>query len=179
MHCQPSRSSQPSASGLSRAFSRVRLRGRITAVSTQGGEATPLLYTIGTNQLRVEVTDTNRPHPVNIVERSSGALTLLFPQTGAWCGSNRRQGHRAPPPACYHARARRHRPAVRPAAAPPAMPAPPAGLPPGLATEPSRTGAAPMPGMPPMPEPPAGCHLASGRSASPRSIGHASMPVMP
>ncbi len=53
--------------------------GRIEAVIAQGSETTPLLYTVGTNQLRIEVTATNRPHPVDLVDRSSGALTLVFP----------------------------------------------------------------------------------------------------
>src|SRR5450432_1779120 len=53
--------------------------GRINATITQGNQSQPLLYTIGTNFVRVEMTATNWPNPVDIVDRSSGALTLLFP----------------------------------------------------------------------------------------------------
>ncbi|HMJ89563.1 MAG TPA: DUF4412 domain-containing protein [Candidatus Acidoferrum sp.] len=53
--------------------------GRINASITQGELRTPLLYTAGTNFLRVEMTDSNLPNPVDILERNSGALTLLFP----------------------------------------------------------------------------------------------------
>jgi len=57
----------------------VAFEGRIKAVVSLGTETTPLLYTVGTNFLRIEVTATNWPHPVDIVELNSGTLTLLFP----------------------------------------------------------------------------------------------------
>ena len=53
--------------------------GRITVVTTQGGQLSSQLYTIGTNQFRIESTDTNWPHAKNIVNLESGAVTLLFP----------------------------------------------------------------------------------------------------
>jgi hypothetical protein len=53
--------------------------GRISAMTTQGGEANELLYTVGTNFARVEMTATNWPNPVDVVDLKSGALTLLFP----------------------------------------------------------------------------------------------------
>jgi hypothetical protein len=62
-------------SGASPAF-----EGTITATLTRGGQNTPLLYTIGTNCSRVEVTATDRPYPVDILDRRSGKLTLLSPR---------------------------------------------------------------------------------------------------
>lgn len=53
--------------------------GRITAALTRGGLATRLLYTAGTNCLRVEVTGSDRPYPVDLLDLTSGELTLLFP----------------------------------------------------------------------------------------------------
>lgn len=53
--------------------------GRIRAVVTRAGDVTPVLYTAGTNFLRIEVTDSDRPNPVDIFDRASGDLLLLFP----------------------------------------------------------------------------------------------------
>ena len=53
--------------------------GRIHASLTRGGETEPWLYTSGTNSLRVEITGGARPNAVNILDRTSGELTLLFP----------------------------------------------------------------------------------------------------
>ena len=53
--------------------------GRIQAVTAQGRETNTLLYTVGTNFLRVEMTATNRPNPVDILDIKSGELTLFFP----------------------------------------------------------------------------------------------------
>jgi len=59
--------------------SALAFEGRITAALTRGGQATPLLYTAGTNCLRVEVTASDRPNPVDLLELPSGEMTLLFP----------------------------------------------------------------------------------------------------
>jgi uncharacterized protein DUF4412 len=53
--------------------------GRINAVMTQAGQTDTLLYTVDTNFLRVEITATPRPNAVDILDRNSGGLTLLFP----------------------------------------------------------------------------------------------------
>ena len=53
--------------------------GRIQATLTRGGETEARLYTVGTNFLRVELTDTNRPNPVDVLELKSGQLALVFP----------------------------------------------------------------------------------------------------
>src|ERR1022692_581855 len=60
-------------------ISTAAFEGRIHAVMTRGNETNALLYTVGTNFLRVEMTATNWPNPVDIVDRNSGAVTLLFP----------------------------------------------------------------------------------------------------
>jgi hypothetical protein len=57
----------------------VAFEGRINAVMTRGNETNALLYTVGTTSLRVEMTATNWPNPVDILDRNSGTLTLLFP----------------------------------------------------------------------------------------------------
>src|SRR6516225_126475 len=53
--------------------------GRIQTTLTRGGETEACLYTVGTNFLRVELTDTNRPNPVDVLELKSGQLTQVFP----------------------------------------------------------------------------------------------------
>lgn len=53
--------------------------GQIKATIIRGGETRTLLYTIGTNQLRVERGETDRPYPIDIVNLDSGDVTLLFP----------------------------------------------------------------------------------------------------
>jgi hypothetical protein len=53
--------------------------GRIQATVVRGDESLPLLYTIGTDTIRLEVTAHNRPHPINLVDRSSGEWILVFP----------------------------------------------------------------------------------------------------
>jgi hypothetical protein len=53
--------------------------GRISVVTARGGQSEGLLYTVGTNFLRAEMTATNWPNPVDILDRNSGELTLLFP----------------------------------------------------------------------------------------------------
>jgi len=53
--------------------------GRINATLAQGDQSLPLLFTVGTNAVRVEITDTRRPHPINIRDRHSEGLTLVFP----------------------------------------------------------------------------------------------------
>jgi len=53
--------------------------GRVDAALTRGGQATPLLYTVGTNFMRVEVTATDRPYPANLLDLRSGQLIVLYP----------------------------------------------------------------------------------------------------
>ena len=61
------------------AFPAPAFEGRITATSTQGGDTVVLLYTVGTNALRLEVTGSDRPNPVDVLDLQTGTLTLFFP----------------------------------------------------------------------------------------------------
>src|ERR1017187_5507518 len=63
----------------------VAFEGRIHAVLIQGNETNALLYTAGTDLWRVEITATNWPNPVDILDRNSGALVLLFRTTAPSC----------------------------------------------------------------------------------------------
>jgi hypothetical protein len=131
--------------------------GRINAVMTRGNETNALLYTVGTTSLRVELTATNSdpsragwPNPVDILDRNTGALTLLFPNNRSF----------------LHVKAATDAAATA-TPGPLGMPMPPGGLPPGLrrdevatATQagigpqtPAGPGAAGMPAMPAMPMP--------------------------
>jgi Domain of unknown function (DUF4412) len=53
--------------------------GRISATLTSGGQAQALLYTVATNALRIERSETKRPHAWNIIELNSEEVTLVFP----------------------------------------------------------------------------------------------------
>jgi hypothetical protein len=105
--------------------------GRIQATLTRGGQPAALLYTAGTNCLRVENTATNWPNPVDLLDRHSNVLTLLFPNNRSFV----------------------HLPPAADAINPPApgalpMPMPPGGLPPGIGPQ----AATPPPGAPAMPQ---------------------------
>ena len=121
--------------------------GRITAVTTQGGQTQTFLYTIGTNDVRIECTETNRPYARNLVNRESGALTLLFPHNRSFVrlkppGANAASPFPGPP----------GMPPPPPRPPMPNLPAPPAGLPPGVGPQPgAMPGAAGMPAAPMMP----------------------------
>ncbi|MBU6409950.1 MAG: hypothetical protein KGR98_06145, partial [Verrucomicrobia bacterium] len=54
-------------------------QGGITVAVSQGGQTRHLLYTVGTNSLRVECTDAGYPYPRDIVNMRSGAIIILFP----------------------------------------------------------------------------------------------------
>lgn len=70
--------------------------GWITAAMTRGGRAAPLLYTVGTNFLRVEMTATNAPNPIDILDLNSGQLTLLFPNNRSFVRLSNEGAHDAP-----------------------------------------------------------------------------------
>lgn len=126
--------------------------GRIRAAVTRAGQTAESLYTAGPDQLRVERTDTNRPHARNILDRRTGDLILLFPHnrsfvrlkaSGASAASpvpvDASSGAIAPapgappvPPAMSTAIGPANLPGVPAPPTLPAMPPPPAGLPPGI-----------------------------------------------
>jgi hypothetical protein len=118
--------------------------GRIAAVTTEGGQTNALVYTVGTNFLRVELLATNWPNPVDVVDLGSGALTLFFP-------NNRSFVHLKPgaDDAAAPASGMPMMP-VPPDTGPQAQPAPPPGMPNMLAM-PNMPAAPTMPIMP-MPE---------------------------
>ena len=157
--------------------------GRINAVMTWFNQSHALLYTMNTNFVRVEMTATNWPNPVDILDRNTGELTLLFP--------NNRSFVRLKPAA------------ENPSATPPGFPAMPL-MPPGIGPQtrsspsPPRTigptnlqGMPAMPAMPNMPAPPqmpavpnmparVGPQSAPGGPAMPAMPGMAGgMPAMP
>ncbi len=131
--------------------SALAFEGRIAATVWQGGQATEMLYTVGKDQLRIEKTDTNRPHARNIIQLQTGDRTLLFPHNRSFVRlkAPAAPGTGALPPT-------------------PAMPTPPAmpQMPPGIGPQPggSAPGNLPGPGaagqvgnpspMPAMPMPP-------------------------
>lgn len=61
-----------------------RFEGRVQAALTRDRQMEGVLYTIGTNFLRVESTATNAPGPVNILNRRSGELILVFPHNSSF-----------------------------------------------------------------------------------------------
>jgi hypothetical protein len=72
--------------------------GRINAVTTRGNQTDVLLYTAGSNFLRVENTATNWPSPVDILDRNSGELTLLFPNNRSFVRLKSAVENRSPVP---------------------------------------------------------------------------------
>lgn len=60
-------------------FSTLAFEGRIAATMTQGTETKTFLYTAGTNCVRIERTETNWPHPVNIASIDSSDIALVYP----------------------------------------------------------------------------------------------------
>jgi hypothetical protein len=109
------------------ASSAAAFEGRINMAITHGNQTDILLYTVGTNFLRVEMTATNWPNPVDILDLNSGELTLLFPNNRSFV---------------------RLKPVVENSTAPPGFPQTPSApnLPPGVGP-PSTPGAPAMPGM--------------------------------
>ncbi len=70
--------------------------GRITAALTQGGPVANLVYTVGTNYVRIEQTDTGWPHARDIVNLQTGEMTLLFPNNRSFVRLDKSGGAHAP-----------------------------------------------------------------------------------
>src|ERR1019366_7594856 len=118
-------------------ISTTAFEGRIHAVMTRGNETNALLYTVGTNSLRAEMTATNWPNPVDILDRNSGELTLLFPNNRSYVHlKSATDAVTAPTPGV------------------PGMLMPPGGLPPGIGPQSAPVAPAPPPGVGPQPHPP-------------------------
>jgi hypothetical protein len=164
--------------------------GWINAVMTQGNETNALLYTVGTNSVRVAMTATNWPHPVNILELKSGAVTLVFPHNRSFV--------RLKPTAMTPSGPE---PGVRSSAftrpGPPEGGTPnqtqPGGLPPGIGPQTGAPGPSQLPirpiqfpsgigptNLPGIPAPPAGLPPGVGPQAqAPNAPGVPAMPQMP
>jgi hypothetical protein len=165
--------------------------GRVHATITQGSETRSFLYTVSTNLVRIERTETNWPYAKNIIAFDSGAVTLLFPHNRSFVRLK---------PANEHV--------TSPFPGATAMPLPPGGLPPGIGPQTAVAGApaslgAPAPPasigptnlpdvpvppqmmqrlmMPNMPGPPAGLPSGIGPQASgfPAAAGMPTMPIVP
>jgi hypothetical protein len=153
--------------------------GHIRAVGGRAGAGAGLLYTVGTNFMRVEMTDTNSPNAVDIFDLRSRQVTLVMPISGTFlrfqpaapgsAGLPPGIGPRSQPGRSPRAPAMRPRvpPGVGPTNLPgmPSMPAPPGGLPPGIG-----------PQAPPPAEPEA--RARPNLPDRPANAGMASMPAM-
>jgi len=135
-----------------------------------------VLYTVGTNEVRIAQTQTNYPSPIDVVDLSSGQITLIQPMNNTFVRFT--PGIQPPPPPhAYHPPVdAQAEPPPAPAGIGPAnfpgmpprpnMPLPPDGLPPGIGPQaqagnvpampvPGSPAAVPqMPDMPRMPVPP-------------------------
>jgi hypothetical protein len=108
--------------------------GHITASQNRNGDIQTIFYTFGTNALRIERGETNRPHARNLIALDTGAVTLLFPHNRSFVRLAASAGNNSP-------------------AQMPGMPAMPnvPGPPPGIGPQAGATPGAPsMPGMPGM-----------------------------
>ena len=166
--------------------------GRVHATLTQGSETSTFLYTVGTNQMRIERTETNWPFAKDLINLNSGAVTLLFPHNRSFM---------------------RLKPSSETVASPfpgaPAVPLPPGGLPPGIGPQQTPVAGSPaglgaptppatigppklpdvpvlpprmrMPTMPNIPGPPSGLPPGIGPQASgfPATAGMPTMPMLP
>lgn len=134
--------------------------GSISAIEGRPGAMAGLLYTVDTNELRIAQTQTNYPSPIDVVNLSSGQVTLIQPMNNTFVRFT--PGIQTPPPPHAY-----HPPVDAQAEPPPApagigptnfpgmpplpdMPMPPAGLPPGIGPQ-TQAGSVPA-----MPGPPAG-----------------------
>ena len=180
--------------------------GHIQATMAQGNQTNAMLYTVGTNFVRVEMTATNWPDPVDILDCNSGELTLLFPNNRSFVRLKPVTENSSPMPPGFPQMPGGLPPGVGPQSPPaglpampnllapqdispgnlPGMPAPPPmpampNLPPGVGLQSSPGGPA-MPAMPPrvmpnMPALPPG--VGPQASVGPGASGMPAMPAMP
>lgn len=161
--------------------------GRITATVTRGGDAHNLVYTVGTNFLRIERLETDRPYACDIVNLQSGELTLLFPNNRSFvrlkpAAEGDPAGKAVPAGGIPPGIGAGWSPGSASVAAPgmpqrPAMPQMAAvpGIPPSVGRQ-SAPGAPAMPQMPRMPQMP---QMPPGAPAMPAMPAMPMMPMMP
>jgi hypothetical protein len=169
------------------ASSATPFEGRISATTARGGAPVPLLYTIGSNYLRVEMTDTNWPNTVNILDRNSRQMTLVFPHNGTFVRLRTAADNSSAPPPGFPAMPAGLPPGIGPQGRPnpssafampmpQPMPAPPQHLPPGIGP----TNLSGMPAMAAMPAPPTGLPPGIGPQAqAPTASSPSAMPNLP
>lgn len=58
--------------------------GRVEATLARGGEVQTIIYTAGTNCLRIERGETDHPYARNLINRQTGEITLLFPHNRSY-----------------------------------------------------------------------------------------------
>ena len=156
--------------GFNLASSLFAFEGRITAALARGGQVQTLLYTVGTNVVRIERGETDRPYARNLVALESGDITLLFPHNRSLV---QLKGTALAKPG---------------SAAPAGLPA--LNLPPGIGPQsapaasvpaPAVVGPTNLPGMPPPPPMPALPPMPAGvgPSAGAGVPGVPAMPMMP
>ena len=166
----------------------LAFEGRINATLTRGGQTQTFLYTVGTNDLRLERGETEQPHARNLFNLQTGDLTLLFPHNRSYVRLKASSPNSAPQMPSLPLPPGKLPPGVGPqsqvatlpnATAPltrPNMPAPPPGIGPQAGATP---GAPPMPRMPAMPLPPGvGPQAGPPPGASPMP-GMPAMPMIP
>ena len=131
--------------------------GRITATVTRGGDTHHLLYTTGTNFLRIDCVETDHPYPSDILDTSSQEMTLVFHHNRSFVQFPLSEQNTAMPPGF---------PPMTPN-----VPQAPAAMPASVGPTNLPGATPPMPPMPNMPAPPAG--------APGMSMGMPMMPPMP
>ena len=153
----------------------LAFEGRITAALTRAGNVETWQYTVGTNQLRIERTETNWPYARDIVSLDTGDVIILFPHNRSFVRLK---------PAADNAADMSGIPGMNPppGGLPPGMGAqPPPGLPPHTAIGPTNLPGMPAPpAMPSRPAGPAGAQMPPGVGPQAGMAGGMpSMPMMP
>jgi hypothetical protein len=138
----------------------------------QGNQTNAMLYTVGTNFVRVEMTATNWPDPVDILDRNSGELTLLFPNNRSFVRLKPVTENSSPMPPGFPQMPGGLPPGVGPQSPPAGLPAMPNLLAPQDISPGNLPGMPAPPPMPAMPNLPPGVGLQS-------SPGGPAMPAMP
>jgi hypothetical protein len=135
--------------------------GRLEAVLVRGGQTQTFITTAGTNCLRLERAETDRPYARNLIQRDTGERTLLFPNNRSFMRLPLNRGTGVSP--------------VQPPALPPHNFPAPAGLGPqgGVPSAPASIGPTNLPRIPAPPAMPAMPAMGGGMPARPM------MPMMP
>ncbi len=114
--------------------------GRIDLVATAAGQAQNLRYRVTTNSVRVEQLETNYPHPVNLWDRQTQELQLLFPANRSWIALPPSANHSGMPTASAVTAPR------QPLAGAPGSRMPVRNVPPGLGPQSPRVPSGPLAG---------------------------------